>query len=177
MYKKFLIPALIISIISNGVLGYYLHITLFDLKCAEDIKKHQIKEIIKLKEQNSKLLNEKYTVETPTSFNNAKIPDGYEIEYTPLKNRAKNRVKNRTLPNIYIPQRAPEPYIPTPYIQTPAYIPEERQRDDLPTYTYNQQMRDHNLIKAAEALDGINTNMTINGIFPKSNIIYLYPEY
>jgi len=151
MYKKVLIPAFIISLASNCMLGYFLHNTLNNLHYTEQ-------ELYK----QDKLINE---LQKNTKLDNTKIPDGYEIEYTPLKKPAKNRVKNRTLPNIYIPQRAPEPYIPTPYIQTPAYTPDYKNwYDDMPQQDFKQAQRDRDLYRLQNAVEELQERET-NRIF------------
>ena len=155
MYNKIIIPALAASIIANCIMGYYLNQTASDLKNAEAINKLHTQEIKKLSQQ----------------LNAAEIPEGYEIESEPLKKPAENRVKNRTYPNIYIPQRSAEPYIPS-QVYRPAYIPEENQRA-LPNYP----TADPNLYRGAKALENIDTNIMLDSMFPQPNVIYLYPEY
>jgi len=157
MYKKIIIPALILSLAANGILGYYLHLAKFDLKYAEDINKQHTKEIAKLNDQISTLLNEKYV-----------------IEEGPAKNKKNvSKIDLRNLPYIPMTQRAPEPYIPMPHIQVQSYIPDNNTNN---TYTpsYTQEMNTYSLIKASEALDGINTHMTIYDTFPTNNMYY-YP--
>ncbi|RAI15318.1 MAG: hypothetical protein DKM22_04195 [Candidatus Melainabacteria bacterium] len=155
MYNKIIIPALAASIITNCIMGYYLNQTTSDLKNAENENRLHIEEIKKLN----------------TQISSAEIPEGYEIETEPLKKPAENRVKNRTYPNIYIPQRSAEPYIPS-QVYRPAYIPEENQRA-LPNYP----TADTNLYRGAKALENIDTNIMLDSMFQQPNVIYLYPEY
>ena len=155
MYNKIIIPALAASIIANCVMGYYLNQTTSDLKNAENENRLHIEEIKKLN----------------TQISSAEIPEGYEIETEPLKKPAANRVKNRTYPNIYIPQRSAEPYIPT-QVYRPAYIPEENQRA-----VQNYPSTDPNLYRDAKALESIDTNIMLDSMFQQPNVIYLYPKY
>lgn len=151
MYKKIIIPALILSLAANGILGYFLHNALNNLHYTEQ-------ELYK----QDKIINQ---LQKDTVFDNSKIPDGYEIEYTPLKKPAKNRVKNRTLPNIYIPQRSPEPYTLTPYIQTPAYTPEYKNwYGDAPQHDFKQAQQARDLYRLQNAVEELQERET-NRIF------------
>lgn len=155
MYNKIIIPALAASIIANCIMGYYLNQTTSDLKNAENENRLHIEEIKKLN----------------TQISSTEIPEGYEIETEPLKKPAENRVKNRTCPNIYIPQRSAEPYIPT-QVYRPAYIPEENQRA-----VQNYHSTDQNLYRGTKALESIDTNIMLDSMFQQPNVIYLYPKY
>lgn len=155
MYNKIIIPALAASIIANCIMGYYLNQTTSDLKNAENENRLHIEEIKKLN----------------TQISSTEIPEGYEIETEPLKKPAENRVKNRTYPNIYIPQRSAEPYIPT-QVYRPAYIPEENKRA-----VQNYPSTDQNLYRGTKALESIDTNIMLDSMFQQPNVIYLYPKY
>lgn len=149
MYKKIIIPALILSLAANGVLGYYLHLAKFDLKCAEDINKQHTKEIAKLNDQISTLLNEKYV-----------------IEEGPAKNKKNvSKIDLRNLPYIPMTQRAPEPYIPMPHIQVQSYIPDSKNwYDDAPQHDFKQAQQARDLYRLQNAVEELQERET-NRIF------------
>jgi len=159
MSNKILISVLTLSLIANGVMGYYLNLANFDLKNAQEASQHYYNELIKEKQYRE--MDKVVNFDSSTA-----IPEGFEIEKAQPK-----KISHRNLPNIYIPPRQSEPYIP---IQTsspqPVYYANERAIQ--PQTTNNTD-----IYRASKALENIDVNMTLDSMFPKSNIVYPYPRY
>lgn len=154
MYNKMIIPILAASIILNCALGYNLHTKNNDLKNAENTSQHYYNELVKEKQYRE--MDKIAGLDMP------------EEMQTPNKKTA----FRRSLPNIYIPPRSAEPYIPIQPIGSQTVYIEANQRNYPSRSSYNPVMED-----AARALNNIDVNMTLDSILPKTPIIYVYPEY
>lgn len=165
MFNKIILPALAASLILNCVLGYNLRLTSIDLKNAEANSQHYYNELVK--EKQYKEMDKIVNFDLSTA-----IPEGFEVEQ-PKQKTDKKTAFLRSLPNIYIPQRSAEPYIPyqSPHTTT-VYIdtPQQRSYPSGPSY-------DPAIQNAARSLNNIDVNMTLDSMFQRPYVIYQYPNY
>ncbi len=150
MSNKLIIP-LMVSILLNCALGYYLHITKTDLKNSENTSQHYYNELNKQKQQ----------------LKADAIPEGFEIEYIPNK-----KAVHTKFPYIPMQPRTSEAYIPIQgnWASTqPAYYTNER------TLSPYQNNYDPNLYRASKALENINTDIMLDSMFEGPYMVYPYP--
>lgn len=152
MYNKTIVPILAASIILNCVLGYNLHTKNNDLKNAENMSQHYYNELVKEKQYRE--MDKIAGLDMPEE---KQIPD-------------KKTAFRRTLPNIYIPPRSAEPYIPIQPIGSQTVYIEADQRSYPSRSSYNPAAEG-----VARALNNIDIDMSLDSMFQRPYLIYPYP--
>ena len=157
MSNKIIIPALAASIILNCALGYNLRLANIDLKNAEENSQHYYNELVKEKQYRE--MDKIAGLDVPEEKSK---PD-------------KKTAFLRSLPNMYVPPRSSEPYVPVQPIESfrpqTVYI-DNSQRSYPSASSYDPAMQN-----AARSLNNINVNMTLDSMFQRPYVIYQYPNY